>query len=561
MSWILGISDSIHDQAVALLKDNKPVCMIELERLTRIKHGIKAKPNVDFAKDDNLDYFASLNLEHKPAKETEDDLQLCVDYCLNKAGIKYEDIDLIIGSSLHFHRPFPDNTVWINHYIGHASNFYSSPFKESAILVVDGYGDSIQDDTYEVAMFAKGSGSKINVLKRFYGSQSSYYDMENSLGVLYRNASVLTGFNLFGQGKVMGLAAYGDETYFELARKYYTLKSKGEYTLDNKGLFLEFRKIIENASEKDKDKIKANVSSAMQNALEEIVIHLVKELLKLTQSKNLCIAGGIAINSVMNNRIVKETGIDNLFIIPAAGDAGIALGAGLWGAYNLLDIKREKPEEVALRSASLGKRYTDEEIEKALNEFDMNNIKIKWKHRTPEEIYESAADNISKGKIIGWFRGGSEIGPRALGNRSMLADPRPKEMKDIINRRIKHREPFRPFAPSILKESLNEYFDTNIPEPFMLRVVDCKEKAKEKIPAIVHYDGTARIQTVDKEVNEDYYNLISHVYKKTGVPVVLNTSFNDNNEPIVESPTDALKCFFRTDLDMLYLENWEVSKI
>ena len=561
MSWILAISDSTHDQSVALLEDTNPVCMIELERLTRIKHGIRARKDIDFAKDDNLDYFASLKLEHKDAKETEEDLSLCVNYCLEKAGIKFEDIDLIIGSTLHFHRPFQDNSVWINHYIGHASNFYSSPFEEAAILVVDGYGDSIKDDTYEVAMFAKGSKEKISVLERVYGSQTSYYDMKNSLGVLYRNASVLCGFNLFGQGKVMGLAAFGNDEFFNDAKQFYKLKENGYYELDNGKMFLFFREIINSTPKEKLDEVKANIASAFQNVLEEIVIHLAKEAVKRSNSKNLCISGGIAINSVMNNRILKETGIDNLFVFPAAGDSGIALGAGLWGAYNLLGKKRDNPQSTSLKSASLGKEYTDDDIEMALKEFNKNEKKVTYTHKSEEEIFEDAANNIAKGKIIGWFRGGSEIGPRALGNRSMLADPRTKEMKDIINKRIKHREAFRPFAPSCLAEYESEFFDTNVPEPFMLRVVDCKQKAIEEIPAIVHYDKTARIQTVDKRYNKDYYKLIKSFYDKTGVPVVLNTSFNDNNEPIVETPKDALNCYYRTDLDVLYLGNWEVIKV
>mgnify|MGYP005792377121 CR=1 FL=1 len=561
MSWVLGISDSVHDQSVALFKDKELITMIELERLTRVKHGIRAKANVDFAKDDDLNYFGELNLEHKPQKETEEDLRLCINYCLNVAGIKYEDLDLVIGSSLHFHRPFPDNTVWINHYMGHASNFYASPFKESAILVVDGYGDSIEDDVYEVGMFAKGIGNKIEVLDRFYGKQTSYYDMENSLGVLYRNASVLTGFNLFGQGKVMGLAALGDESLYETGKEYYTLMDNGAYKLDNKGLFLKYRDIISNTPEEEKFQVKANIASAMQHILEVIVIHMVNALIKKTNCKNLCIAGGIAINSVMNNKILQETEVENLYILPCAGDSGISIGSGLWGIYNLLGFERENPEETSIKMASYGKKYDDKEIEETLEKFKAEGNKIKWQLKTDEEIYESASQKIIGGNIVGWFRGGSEIGPRALGNRSMLADARSKEMKDTINRRIKHREAFRPFAPSILVDHLPEYFDTEIPEPFMLRVVKCKEKAIKEIPAIVHFDNTARVQTVDPRYNPDYYKLISTFYKKTGVPVVLDTSFNDNNEPIVESPLDALKCFMRTGLDALYLENWEVSRI
>lgn len=560
MSWILGISDSVHDQSVALFKDQNLVSMIELERLTRVKHGISAKKDIDFAKDNDLNYFGELNLEHKEAKYTEKDLTACIEYCLNDAGIKYEDLDLVIGSSLHFHRPFPDNTVWINHYMGHASNFYASPFKESAILVIDGYGDSIEDDVYEVAMFAKGNGNKIEVLNRFYGKQTSYYDMENSLGVLYRNASVLTGFNLFGQGKVMGLAALGDESLYDIGKDYYVLMEDGAYKLNNKDLFLKFRDIISNAPENELFQVKANVASAMQHILEEIVIHMVNAIVKKTNCKNLCIAGGIAINSVMNNKILLETEVENLYILPCAGDSGISIGAGLWGIYNLLGYKRENPAETSIKKASYGRRYSNQEVEEALNQFKAEGNDIKWNYKTDDEICKLATQKIIEGDIIGWFRGGSEIGPRALGNRSMLADPRDKEMKDTINRRIKHREAFRPFAPSVLVDHLSEYFETEIPEPFMLRVVKCNEKAIKEIPAIVHFDNTARVQTVDPNYNPEYYKLISTFYNKTGVPVLLDTSFNDNNEPIVETPLDALKCFMRTGLDALYIENWEVLR-
>lgn len=558
-NWIIGISDSVHDQSVALFCDTKPIVMVELERLIREKHGIKAAPKVDFAKDDNLDYFASLRLENTGANITEVDLNLCIDYCLDVAGITRKDIDLFIGSSLHFHRPFPNETVWINHYLGHAANFYSSSFEESAILVLDGYGDSLNDNTYEIGMFAKGKGSKIEVLQRFYGSQSSYYDMANSLGVLYRNASVLTGFGLFGQGKVMGLAAYGDKSLYGVAKHYYHLEQDGSFHLDNKGLFLKLRELLSTKSGDALFNLQSNIATVMQHTLEVIVLHMVAHLIKKTGSNRLCFSGGIAINSVLNNKILQETDVEELFVMPAAGDNGISLGTGLWGAYNLLGLKRDC-SGMALTSAALGKSYSDDEILSALTSHPCAKEKFTWTKKEADTIYETAAERISNGEIIGWFRNGSEIGPRALGNRSILADPRRKEMKEIINHRVKHREPFRPFAPSVLLEHLSEYFNTETPEPFMLRVVDCNDKALAQIPAIVHYDGTARIQTVDKRYYPDYHKLISSFYMKSGVPVVLNTSFNDNNEPIVESPTNALDCFLRTGLDALYLENWEVLK-
>lgn len=561
MKYTLGISDSVHDQSVCLIKNDIVISMIELERLIRKKHAIVSIPGIDFAKDNQLDYFMSLKLENKSTYENESLLQIGIDYCLEMAGIKEEDVDLWIGSSLHYHRPFQDKMVWINHYLSHASAcYYTSKFEESLIIIIDGYGDSYSDNKYETAYFAIGRNNKIIPIKRLFGTYDTYYSMTNSLGVMYRNASVLTGFNLFGQGKVMGLAPFGKPVLIDKALEYLCLLENGLFELDNKGLFKLFEAYLSNYQKKDEFQVKANVAYAYQFLLEHIVIHMVNSFVKETSITNLCIGGGIAINSVLNSKILTETNIKNLFVYPAPGDNGISHGAALWGAYNLLDLPRSLGTN--FKSASLGKRYTNIEIINSLSKISNSEKgKIKWSIINEDELFNMAAKDISEGKIIGWFRGGSEIGPRALGNRSILADPRKKEMKEILNNRIKHREGFRPFAPSILYEYSNEYFYNEIEEPYMLRVVKVKEKALMEVPAIIHIDQTARIQTVHKELNSDYYKLIQTFYNITNVPLLLNTSFNINNEPIVENPENAINTFIDTELDKLYIENIVVEKI
>lgn len=560
MSIIVGVSDSVHDQSVCLLKDDVVICMIELERVIRKKHAIESIPGVDLAKDSNFDYFASLDLENKSAYENENLLRKGIDYCLKTACIADDDVDLWIGSSLHFHRPFPDKMVWINHYLGHASaSYYTSRFEESIIVILDGYGDSYAAGYYETAYFGIGRKNKIIPIRRIFGTYDNYYSMTNSLGVMYRNASVLIGFNLFGQGKVMGLAPFGESSLLDNVLVYVQLYEKGVFELDNRGLFSYCKEYLDHSQE-DSFQKKANVAYAYQFLLEQIVIHVVNCLVEETSIKNLCFGGGIAINSVLNDKILSQTNIENLFVYPAPGDNGISHGVALWGAYNLLDLPRSLKKNFS--SASLGRKYTNLDILDTLHQLspDEQN-KIRWVEVEENKLFTMAAKDISEGKIIGWFRGRSEIGPRALGNRSILADPRRREMKDILNMRVKFRESFRPFAPSVMLEHSNEYFFNEIEEPYMLRVVKAREKALQEVPAVIHVDQTARIQTVCEELNPDYYKLISKFYSITNVPLVLNTSFNINNDPIVEKPEDAIKTFIETEIDKLYIENIIIEKI
>lgn len=560
MSIIVGVSDSVHDQSVCLLKDDVVICMIELERVIRKKHAIESIPGVDLAKDSNFDYFASLDLENKSAYENENLLRKGIDYCLKATCITDDDVDLWIGSSLHFHRPFPDKMVWINHYLGHASaSYYTSRFEESIIVILDGYGDSYAAGYYETAYFGIGRKNKIIPIRRIFGTYDNYYNMTNSLGVMYRNASVLIGFNLFGQGKVMGLAPFGESSLLDNVLVYVQLYEKGVFELDNRGLFSYCKEYLDHSQE-DSFQKKANVAYAYQFLLERIVIHVVNCLVEETSIKNLCFGGGIAINSVLNDKILSQTNIENLFVYPAPGDNGISHGVALWGAYNLLDLPRSLKKNFS--SASLGRKYTNLDILDTLHQLSTDEQnKIRWAEVEENKLFTMAAKDISEGKIIGWFRGRSEIGPRALGNRSILADPRRREMKDILNMRVKFRESFRPFAPSVMLEHSNEYFFNEIEEPYMLRVVKAREKALQEVPAVIHVDQTARIQTVCKELNPDYYELISTFYSITNVPLVLNTSFNINNDPIVEKPQDAIKTFIETEIDKLYIENIIIEKI
>lgn len=556
MVTVIGISDSTHDRSVVLYKDEKAIVGIEEERLTRIKHSMPL-PMIDFAKNDSLNIFSNLNLESEDSETVNRKLFDSIKYCLDFTGINFEDVDLFIGTSLHFHRPLNKNVIYINHQLAHAcSAFYPSPFEEAAILIFDGYGDSIRDETYEISLYGYGNSNKIKIISVQSGSNKDYYDMTNSLGVFYRNCTVLLGFGVFGQGKTMGISAFGTNKYYSTVKKYVKFSDEGQFEINNKDLFLYFKNnIIDSKELSFQDK--ADIAYAFQKILEDIVLYSAKYLRKKTKSDNLCLAGGVALNSVGNYRLIKESGFKRIFILPASGDNGLSIGCATYGLYNILKKKRNI-KNIELRNAYLGKIYSENEILGALNKYPEKIVYKKIKSKT--ELLNKASSLLADQKIIGWFQGGSEIGPRALGHRSILADPREAKMKDTINKRIKHRESFRPFAPSILLEFFEEYFDSTHPVPFMLLTPPVKDDKKNKILAVVHVDGSARVQTVSKKDNDIYYGLIQAFYEKTNVPVLLNTSFNDNNEPMIETPEDAIKCFLKTDLDYLFIHNFMIEK-
>lgn len=552
--WVLGLSNS-HNGAVCLLKGDRIVVAIQEERLSRRKrqpiHG--AQPS------------------------------LAIKYCLEYAGIRSRDLDLIVTSVVgRATTPIEDATLnpllqtshnqvpvlTISHHLAHAiSGFATSGFSESAILVVDGVG-SHQDDLSadevaaikhpvpegsEIISLYGASGTSIVPLEKHMVEKGKWLLYEflrmprfRSLGAIFSAAS----WQIFGDfheaGKVMGLAPYGVPDF-----------ATSDFFAIVDGRF-EFSDVVpERFDHADRwpkrEQEYKNLSASAQVALEDALLYLTSHLRDLYPCVNLCFAGGVALNSVANERIIRARDFQELYVIPAAEDSGAAIGAAYHGLWQLT----QKNSARALGHDSLGRPYSTEEVAQAIA-------------RTPcIEVVESddaiikAVDLLCEGKIVGWFQGRSELGPRSLGQRSILCDPRSPDAKALLNSRVKHREAFRPFAPVVPLALAKEWFeleDFGAESPFMLRVIRFREQAKDRVPGVVHIDGTGRLQTVTPEANGRFYDLVQLFYEKTGIPVIINTSFNVMGEPIVETPEDALWCFLSTGIDACVLEDKMVVK-
>jgi carbamoyltransferase len=450
----------------------------------------------------------------------------------------------------------------VEHHQAHvASAFLVSPFEEAAVISVDGFGD------FTSTMLAHGKGNDFTVLDRVR--------FPHSLGLFYTSVTQWLGFPHYGdEGKIMGLAPYGDpEPYrarirellvldgplFELSLRYFRHHADGvEMTWDEGSPTIGriFSPALEELlgparvpkSELTKDH--HDVAAALQAVLEEAYLKLVQELWERTRSTNLCLAGGVALNAVANGRIRPETPFEELYIQPAAGDSGTAVGA----AYAVWNRELGRPRSFHMEHAYTGPAFDDAAIEAALGDYDFPHERL-----DDDALVAHVAQRIEAGDVVGWFQGRMEFGPRALGNRSIVVDPRRSDMKDILNARIKHREPFRPFAPSMLSGRVGEWYDQDYPSPFMVLIYNTLPEQQPKIPAVDHVDHTGRVQTVERHVNERYFRLIEEFDRRTGVPIVLNTSFNEN-EPICLSPQDALACFAKTKMDVLVLGNYVVTR-
>lgn len=450
----------------------------------------------------------------------------------------------------------------VEHHRSHlASAFFASPFEEAALLSIDGSGD------FTTTMTATGKGNKITVLDSV--------DFPHSVGLFYTAFTQLLGFPHYGdEYKVMGLAPYGEPRYTDRLREVLQFRPDGLFRLDLRF----FRKaksgivsygedhipvvaplygplMIEKfgaARQKDEPltAYHKDLAASVQRITEELIFHILTHLHARTGLSNVCIAGGVAQNSVANGKLTRNTPFKNVYIPSAGHDAGISMGAALYVYNQLLG----QPRSEAVWSAYTGSRFSNEEIEVYLQSRN-----ISYQRYSDEELYEKVADRLIDAGVIGWFNGRAEFGPRALGARSILADPRRMDAKDLLNSKIKRRESFRPFAPSILKEYVPEYFEVSDLVPFMEKVFPIRAEKRALIPAVTHADGTGRLQSVDQTVSPRYYRLIDTFRKKTGIPILLNTSFNEN-EPIVNSPEQALECFLRTSMDMLVLENCVVSR-
>lgn len=451
---------------------------------------------------------------------------------------------------------------FVEHHLAHAASaFFVSPFDQAAILSIDGFGDFVS------TLLAKGQGSRIQTFKRIY--------FPHSLGILYLMVTQYLGFWKYGdEYKVMGLAAYGQPVYLDKFRKIIRKKSDGTFSLDlsyclhhSQGVvaswFNEQPTVTQIFSQKFIDEFGPprepngpmtehyeNIAASLQAVTEEIYFYLLNHLYQQTRLPNLCLAGGVALNSSVNGKIFERTPFKEVFIQPAASDDGGAVGAAFYLWHQILGRSRS----FQLTHAYWGPAYEDAQIEQILK-----NLKVQYQRLEDEDLMPKVAQAIADGKIVGWFQGRLEFGPRALGNRSILVDPRRVDMKDILNERIKRRESFRPFAPSILADRVGEWFELSYPEPFMIKTYRWRAEKQSLVPAVVHKDGTGRLQTVDSATNPRYYRLIQAFEQLTGIPLVLNTSFNEN-EPIVNRPEEAIDCFNRTKMDVLVLGNFYIEK-
>ena len=463
-----------------------------------------------------------------------------------------------------------------HHYSHAASAFYPSPFDEAIILTLDGVGE------WATTTVAHGKGSEITMLKEIH--------FPHSLGLLYSAFTYYTGFKVnSGEYKVMGLAPYGKPIYKDLILdNLIDVKEDGSFRLDMSyfnfatGLTMtnkKFEKLFGQPVRKKEDELLTqfhmDIASSIQAVTEEIVIKLTKDITKKYNLKNLCMAGGVALNCVANGKVLANKTFENIWVQPAAGDAGGSLGAALAYWYQELKHKRKINPKDSMEGSYLGPRFENSIIEKELVSLNAN-----FKKNSEEELINILADELSRERTVGWFQGRMEFGPRALGARSILADPRSEKIQKELNLKIKFRESFRPFAPSILSEEVSDWFDINNPSPYMLLVADVKKNIqipmtseqeklfgieklnikKSKIPAVTHVDYSARIQTVHQETNLRYHKLIKKFKEITGCPILVNTSFNIRGEPIVCSIKDAFRCFMGTNLDILVIEDFIMYK-
>jgi carbamoyltransferase len=591
---ILGISAFYHDSAATILVDGKIIAAAQEERFTRKKH------------DSSYPYNA-------------------IEFVLNYANIKLNDVDQVI----FFEKPFlkferlletyvafaPKGfksfcmamPVWLkdklfqkkllfnelkrhddnfkdekkiyfsDHHLSHAASaFFPSPFKEAIVLTADGVGE------WSTTTVAIGKANNLEIKKEIH--------FPHSLGLLYSAFTYYTGFKVnSGEYKLMGLAPYGVPIYEDkIINHLVDIKEDGSFHLDQTyfnyaaGLKMTSKKFHnlfgQNPRDSKKEKLTQfhmDIAASIQKVTEDIMIKLAKSLKEEFNIPNLCLAGGVALNCVVNGKILKEKIFDKIWIQPAAGDAGGSLGAAL----ALWHIEQNNPRIISLnddmQGSYLGPEYSQKDIQN-----DLDKMGVVYEIKNEEDLINQTAEDLSTGKVIGWFQGRMEFGPRALGNRSILGDPRSSEMQKNLNLKVKYRESFRPFAPSILKEDLEEWFDIKVDSPYMLMVANInKDKTinmtedqkklfgfdklnikRSEIPAVTHVDYSARIQTVHKKTNEKYYKLIKKFKEKTNCPVIVNTSFNVRGEPIVNTPADAINCFMGTELDKLVIGNFYLDK-
>ena len=593
MSSILGISAFFHDSAACILKDGKIIAAAQEERFTRKKHD----PNYPHNAIEFVLKYANLKLSEvdkivffeKPFLKFERLLETYVAFA-PKGFVSFAKAmpiwikEKLFQKNLLFNKlkkhdqnyKSDHNIFFSDHHLSHAASaFFPSPFDEAVVLTADGVGE------WATTTVAVGKNNELEIKKEIH--------FPHSLGLLYSAFTYYTGFKVnSGEYKLMGLAPYGNPIYEDKVKQLLDLKEDGTFRLNQKyfnyatGLTMtnkNFDKLFGQKPRNPKNEkitqFHMDVASSIQKVTEEIMINLVKSIRKEYGIKNLCLAGGVALNCVANGKILKEKIFDNIWIQPAAGDAGGSLGAALALWHIDLGNKRSVDPNDNMKGSYLGPEYNQDEIENDLKIAGANFETLNY-----NELIDKTAQLLSNEKAIGWFQGRMEFGPRALGSRSILGDPRSDKMQKNLNLKVKYRESFRPFAPSILREDLSTWFDMNVDSSYMLLVANINSDKKiemtneqknlfgidklnvkrSKIPAVTHVDYSARVQTVTKNINNRYYDLISKFKEKTGCPVIVNTSFNVRGEPIVNTPTDAFNCFMGTELDYLVIGNCILDK-
>jgi carbamoyltransferase len=582
---ILSFTLSGHGFSGAICIDGDIKYASSLERVTRIKNDLlfpisRADLEVFGWKSDPQNYIDFLDYEFDLEKDYSkvdiskvENFQLLLNYLLEAAKITLDDVEYVVYSYRHneiVRQFFKEKNPHIKfivpeHHFSHACQAYlPSPFDEAAIMVVDGQGVPMERTGGDqlCGSLSIGKGSEIETLVEF--------PVKYSLGGMYAEFTKKLGFKTNQEGKTMGLAAYGTSTYYDILKKelkyqsldfdYRKLLQKGLgfhnalYKLPDYGAFLS--QFEDRKSGDEFTQIHKDLAYAVQKLTEDVMVYLANWLYEKTGSENLCIAGGVGLNCVANYQVLIRSKFKNIFVHPNAGDNGLVVGQALY-VHNILN---KNPRTYLDTHDYLGREYSEEEVQSAINQFlDNEEIEI-VRYDNLDDLYSNMAQYIADGYITSWCQGRSEFGPRALGNRSIIADPRRTDMKDILNSRVKFRESFRPFTPSVLAERSSEFFELEIESPFMLLAPYVKPGMGDIVPAITHADNTARVQTVTADVNERYYNLIKAFEKITGVPMVLDTSFNIADEPIVETPLDAIRCFLKTDIDVLGLDRFIIRK-
>ena len=593
MSKILGISAFYHDSAASLIIDGKIIAAAQEERFTRKKHDssypknainfVLEFANLQLSQIDQIVFFEKPFLKFERLLETyvafapKGFLSFCKAMPIWIKEKLFQKHLLFNKLKEHDENYISDKNIFFSdHHLSHAASaFYPSPFKEAVILTADGVGE------WATTTVALGKKSTLEIKKELH--------FPHSLGLLYSAFTYFLGFKVnSGEYKVMGLAPYGEPIYVNKIKKIVDIKDDGTFRLDQNyfnyatGLTMTNNKFDRLFNSMRRDPIideltqfHMDIASSIQKVTEEIMLKLAKSIRNKYGIKNLCLAGGVALNCVANGKILQEKIFDNIWVQPAAGDAGGSLGAALAFYYLDQNKKRTINENDSMQGSYLGPEFSQEKIEKELNAIGAIYKKLEY-----EELIEKSAELLSKSKALGWFQGRMEFGPRALGSRSILADPRSEKTQKLLNLKIKYRESFRPFAPSILKEDLHEWFNSNEESPYMLFVSDIKNKKRiamteeqrklfgidklnvkrSEIPAVTHVDYSARIQTVCEKKNKKYYDLIVKFKEKTGCPLLVNTSFNVRGEPIVNTPTDAFNCFMGNELDFLVIGNCILDK-